>query len=74
MCKIDDYIMSVWLKNQSLGKWKTIETDIDFKKYEPISTDKTSYYCDEIYEIDDNTYRLWYGYMEDIPLIEILIK
>ena len=54
--------------------WKEIETDIDFSKYEPISTSNSLHIYEERYEIDGKTYRLLYaiGYNEE-PLIEELL-
>ena len=54
--------------------WKTVVTDIDFKKHEPISTGSSLHIYEEQYTIDGNTYRLLYGEYSDIPLIDILIK
>ena len=58
----------------SFQVWKTIVTDIDFKKHEPISTGSSLHIYEEQYLIDGNTYRLLYGEYSDIPLIDILIK
>jgi hypothetical protein len=54
--------------------WKDIETDIDFSKYQPISTSSSLHIHEEIYSIEGKTYRLLYaiGY-EGKPNVEILI-
>ncbi len=62
-----------WIKEYFKETWKEIETDIDFSKYEPISTSSSLHIYEERYEIDGKTYRLLYaiGY-DGEPLIEVL--
>ena len=59
---------------KSFQVWKTIETDIDFKKFKPISTESSLHIYEEQYEIEGNVYRLLYGEYSDIPVVDILIK
>lgn len=73
----DKYSEVMELKNQAGDfneTWKEIETDIDFSKYEPISTSNSFHIYEERYEIDDKKYRLLYviGYDAD-PSIEVLM-
>jgi hypothetical protein len=61
--------------NNNKENWKDIETDIDFSKYEPISSSSSSLHIhEEIYLIEGKIYRLLYaiGY-EGKPNVEILI-
>lgn len=66
--------MQKWIKKYFSENWNEIETDIDFTKYEPISTNSSLHVWEERYEIDGKKYRLLYeiGY-EGGPSIEVLI-
>jgi hypothetical protein len=66
--------MDEWINEYFKETWSEIETDIDFSKYEPISTVNSLHIHEEIYEIDGKTYRLLYdiGY-EGHPSIELLL-
>ena len=63
-----------WIEKNFSETWKEIETDIDFTKYEPISTSNSLHIYEERYEINGNKYRLLYaiGCVGD-PSIEILL-
>lgn len=66
--------MEEWIKKYFNETWKKIDTDIDFSKYEPISTSNSLHIYEERYEIDGKKYRLLYaiGY-DNEPSIEVLI-
>ena len=66
--------MEEWIEKYFNETWKEIETDIDFSKYEPISTSNSLHIYEERYEIDGKKYRLLYaiGYDAD-PSIEVLM-
>lgn len=66
--------MKEWIEKYFSETWKEIKTDIDFSKYEPISTSSSLHIYEERYEIDGEKYRLLYaiGY-EGEPSIEILM-
>lgn len=63
-----------WIEKYFSETWKEIETNIDFSKYEPISTSSSLHIYEERYEIDGKTYRLLYaiGY-DGEPSIEVLL-
>ena len=62
-----------WIEEYFKETWKEVETNIDFSKYEPISTSNSLHIYEERYEIDGDIYRLLYtiGY-DGKPLIEVL--
>lgn len=64
-----------FVKNYTKKKWIEIETDIDFSKYEPISTDSSLHVFEEKYLINNKTYKLYYeiGGNSEPFLIEKLI-
>ncbi len=66
--------MEEFIKEYFKETWEEIETDIDFSKYDPISTSNSLHIYEERYEIDDKIYRLLYaiGYKEE-PSIEVLL-
>ncbi len=45
--------MKEWIEKYFNESWKEIETDIDFSKYEPISTSNSFHIYEERYEIDE---------------------
>lgn len=63
-----------WIKEYFKETWKEVKTDIDFSKYNPISTGSSLHIYEERYEIEGKTYRLLYaiGY-DGEPLIEVLM-
>jgi hypothetical protein len=50
-------------------KWNITVTDIDFSKYEPISTSHSLHIFEEIYEIDGVLYRLIYEIGDSEPMM-----
>ena len=62
-----------WIEEYFKETWKEVETNIDFSKYEPISTSNSLHIYEKRYEIDGDTYRLLYaiGY-DGKPSIEVL--
>lgn len=66
--------MKEWIEKYFSEIWKEVETDIDFSKYEPISTSNSPHIYEEQYEINNRKYRLLYKIGSDgDPSIEILI-
>ena len=65
--------MQEWIEEYFKENWKEVKTDIDFTKFEPISTSNSLHIYEERYEIDDKIYRLLYaiGY-DGEPSIEVL--
>ena len=67
--------MKEWIEKYFSETWKEIETDIDFSKFEPISTSSSLHIFEELYEIDGKKYRLLYTIgFDGEPSIEILNK
>tara|TARA_R110002050_G_scaffold79261_11_gene169435 strand:+ start:26706 stop:26912 length:207 start_codon:yes stop_codon:yes gene_type:complete len=68
--------MTEWIKKLFSEQWKeVVGVNIDFSKYEPISTSNSLHIFEERYEIENNTYRLLYTIGNDSkPNVEVLIK
>ena len=62
-----------WIKEYFKETWKKSENDIDFSKYEPISTSSSLHIYEERFLIDGRTYRLLYAIDSKEPLVEILV-
>ena len=69
-------IMKEWIEKYFNEQWKDINTNIDFSKYEPISTSNSLHIHEERYKIENNTYRLLYsiGHDGDDPNVEVLVE
>lgn len=67
--------MKDWIEKYFSETWEEVKTDIDFSKYEPISTGGSLHVHEERYEIEGEKYRLLcaIGYDSE-PIIEILKK
>lgn len=67
--------MKDWLEKYFSEHWEEVNSDIDFKKLEPIETSSSLHIYEEKYIVDEGTYRLLYVIGgNDIPTIEKLIK
>ena len=64
--------MKEWIEKYFKESWEDIQTNIDFSKYEPISTGGSLHIHKECYEIDGEKYRLLYAIGSNEPLIQIL--
>ena len=63
-----------WIEEYFKENWKEVKTDIDFTKFEPISTSSSLHIYEERFEIDDKKYRLLYVIGQDgEPSVEILV-
>lgn len=66
--------MKEWIEKYFSEIWREVETDIDFSKYEPISTSYSLHIYEEQYNIDQKKYRLLYKIGGDgDPSIEMLM-
>ena len=64
--------MKEWIEKYFKESWEDVQTNIDFSKYEPISTGGSLHIHEECYEIDGEKYRLLYAIGSNEPLIQIL--